>query len=142
MIPRSSGYNHLQLGSIYQTRLLNIEGNNFCLIFGKFYVHPLCFLHLFLNCRENLDFFCSKLGIRIINVQRVYLFFADAKVQTAGLPSSWLAIVKCRRISAVTLLGILKCGRGSADRGWLFISADAKEQTLALSLFISRLCPY
>ena len=64
----------------------------------------------------------------------VYLFFADAKVQTAGLSSSWLAIFKCRRGSAVTLLGISKCRRGSADRGWLFLSADAKVQTLALSL--------
>ena len=64
----------------------------------------------------------------------VYLFFADAKVQTAGLSSSWLAIFKCRRGSAVNLLGISKCRRGSADRGWLFISADAKVQTLALSL--------
>ena len=64
----------------------------------------------------------------------VYLFFADAKVQTAGLSSSWLAIFKCRHGSAVTLLGISKCRRGSADRGWLFLSADAKVQTLALSL--------
>ena len=64
----------------------------------------------------------------------VYLFFADAKVQTAGLSSSWLAIFKCRRGSAVTLLGISKCRRGSADRGWLFLSADAIVQTLALSL--------
>ena len=61
-------------------------------------------------------------------------FFADAKVQTAGISSSWLAIFKCRRGSAVTLLGISKCRRGSADRGWLFLSADAKVQTLALSL--------
>ena len=67
---------------------------------------------------------------------RVYLFFADAKVQTAGLSSSWLAIFKCRRGSAVTLLGILKCRRVSADRGRLFISADAKVQTLALPLLI------
>ena len=67
-------------------------------------------------------------------VKMVYLFFADAKVQTAGLSSSWLAIFKCRRGSAVTLLGISKCRRGSADRGWLFLSADAKVQTLALSL--------
>ena len=50
----------------------------------------------------------------------VYLFFADAKVQTAGLSSSWLGISKCRP--------------GSADRGWLFLSADTKVQTLALSL--------
>ena len=53
-------------------------------------------------------------------MRTVYLFFADAKVQTAGLSSSCLAIFKCRR--------------GSADRGWLFLSADAKVQTLALSL--------
>ena len=64
----------------------------------------------------------------------VYLFFADAKVQTAGLSSSWLATFKCRHGSAVTLLGISKCRRGSADRGWLFLIADAKVQTLALSL--------
>ena len=65
---------------------------------------------------------------------RVYLFSADAKVQTAGLSSSWLAIFKCRRGSAVTLLGISKCRRGSADRGWLLLSADAKVQILVLSL--------
>ena len=66
----------------------------------------------------------------------VYLFSSDAKVLTVGLPSSWLAIFECRRISAVTLLGILKCRRVSADRGWLFISANAKVQKLALSLLI------
>ena len=73
----------------------------------------------------------------VVQSRKVYLFFADAKVQTAGLSSSWLAIFKCRRGSAVTLLGISKCRRGSADRGWLFLSVAAKVQTLALSLFIS-----
>ena len=77
---------------------------------------------------------CPNFSARLEAGQAVYLFFADAKVQTAGLSSSWLAIFKCRRGSAVTLLGISKCRRGSADRGWLFLSADAKVQTLALSL--------
>ena len=70
----------------------------------------------------------------VVQSRKVYLFLADAKVQTAGLSSCWLASFKCRRGSAVTLLGISKCRRGSADRGWLFLSADAKVQTLALSL--------
>ena len=71
--------------------------------------------------------------MRLMNAMVIWIF-SDAKVQTAGLSSTWLAIFKCRRGSAVTLLGISKCRRGSADRGWLFLSADAKVQTLALSL--------
>ena len=88
-------------------------------------------VHISTN-RKGLSYSLKEIGYTY--VPKVYLFFADAKVQTAGLSSSWLAIFKCRRGSAVTLLGISKCRRGSADRGWLFLSADAKVQTLALSL--------
>jgi hypothetical protein len=55
-----------------------------------------------------------------------YTFFSDAQVQTAGPPSSWLAIFKCRRISAVSVFSIYKYRHISADNCWLFLSADAK----------------
>ena len=45
----------------------------------------------------------------------------------------FLAIFKFRRISADSVFSIFKCRRVSADKGWLFISSDAKVQTLALS---------
>ena len=66
----------------------------------------------------------------IVYIFRRYTFF----VQTFKCRQpDFLAIFKFRRISADSVFSIFKCRRVSADKGWLFISSDAKVQTLALS---------